>query len=753
MNLKEFDYKQFLLEKGERVGLGVAVTLMVLMLIFSLFMPSRGLFSGSPSKNADLLATGAKQLDSALNSAEPTEAQKPGKARLIALDTERLNPNYYDTSSWFTSDRGESAARRPPAIYNLDESAAKVAFMDIDTYLFNKDFKTVVVLRDKEGRTSGGPTPPGGAGNKNNPWAKMYGQRGGSGGGGMPPMMGGSGAGGNSMQRMMGQFGANRTGGNVLGADDKPEYETSIAKLTNLDSSAHLARQLRPVRMAIIAGSFPYKNQLEEHKGKLHLSSIQDVLNEGVEDEKGKQQAAFRFLGLKVERKEVDADGKDVTGWNKLDIKEAYALWLLNSGLPFEPDDSKYDLVKPLDGLVMPRLREFREEGPQNPAGMTGPGMVPPGFPGAAAARDDTQKPAETMYPKVEEKLQKIADTLTKLEGVKPKQIARVPDKFRKNENFDPFNPNALSAEEPAAAADGNKGNEQSEGATIPDHVLVRFVDVTIDPGKSYRYRVKVRMANPNYGRADVASPSYKEKLELESKDWYEVPQTLTVPSELIYYVCDEMELSKNEKHPADTAISKLWMPRPSKDRQVVFQLHRWVESNPIIPNGEPTPVGEWAIADRVIVSRGEFVGQPVKVDVPVWKYTLDSFVLPAEEQRRRPTRTGRMPTGVTVNFGPDNADTNTILVDFDGPRHYREFSIPGPDGQPKTLKVDDTTGLEVLMLSPEGKLLARNSLADSKDEERTKVRKEVMDRLAKVREGKSGGPAGGGSGLDTPRK
>ena len=66
MNLKEFDAKQFLLEKGERVGLGVAVTLMVLMLIFSLFMPSRGFFSGSPSKNAEVLESGSKQLQTAL---------------------------------------------------------------------------------------------------------------------------------------------------------------------------------------------------------------------------------------------------------------------------------------------------------------------------------------------------------------------------------------------------------------------------------------------------------------------------------------------------------------------------------------------------------------------------------------------------------------------------------------------------------------------------------------------------------------
>ena len=753
MNLKEFDYKQFMLEKGERVGLGVAVSLMVLMLIFSLFMPKKGFFSGSPSKNAEALSSGSKQLDSALNTAQPSESQLPGEAkgRLIKLDTVALDPRNYFLEPIIPSERGDNPTRRPPNILNIAESAVAPAFIPVDTYIFNKDFSTIVVLRDKEGRAGGG--PPAGGAKGGNPMMGMYGR-------GIPPMGSGAGGAGGSgnpmMQQMMQQmrrmqFGASRSGGNIIGAEEKPEYETQIVKLTNLDPNAHLARQLRPVRMAIIAGSFPYKAQLEEFKNKLHKSSIQEVLEEGVDEGKGTV-AAFRFLGLKVERKEVDANGKDLSKWAELPLKEFYSQWLLNSGLPFEPDDPKYDLVKPLDGLVMPRLREFRDEAPPNPAGMMGPSAVPTGFPGANVAREEPRKAEDTKYPDVEKNLQKIAETLTKLEGVKPKQIARVPERFRKNKDFDPFNSSVPTGEEQPADANTPKPNESAEGATVPEYCLARVVDVTIDPGKFYRYRVKVRMANPNYGRADVASPSYKEGKELESKDWFEIPQTVSVPEELHYYVCDQKQISKDEarQHPAESAIKKAWLTDPSsKDRQVVFQLHRWVETTPIVPNGEPVPVAEWAIADRVIVARGEFVGQPVKVDVPVWKYTQDAFVLPAEDQKIR--RKGKVQTGVTINFGPDNEDNNTILVDFDGPRHYREFTGQGPDGQPKTLKIDDTTGIEVLMLSPEGKLLAHNSLADTNDKARVDRRKEVMDRIQRVREGKSGGLRAPGGGLDAP--
>ena len=50
-----FDFKKFLLEKGERVGLWTAVGFMVLLLVFSLFMPGSGFLSGSQSANAEVL--------------------------------------------------------------------------------------------------------------------------------------------------------------------------------------------------------------------------------------------------------------------------------------------------------------------------------------------------------------------------------------------------------------------------------------------------------------------------------------------------------------------------------------------------------------------------------------------------------------------------------------------------------------------------------------------------------------------------
>ena len=46
------------------------------------------------------------------------------------------------------------------------------------------------------------------------------------------------------------------------------------------------------------------------------------------------------------------------------------------------------------------------------------------------------------------------------------------------------------------AGADGGMGMELQ----LPEYRMFRFVDTTVEPGKTYRYRVQVSVRNPNYG-------------------------------------------------------------------------------------------------------------------------------------------------------------------------------------------------------------------------------------------------------------
>lgn len=550
-------------------------------------------------------------------------------------------------------------------------------------------------------------------------------------GGAMPP----GGSGGGMMGMLMQQNrGSNLNfGGSLMGVGGaNPEYETKWISVDDWNPQQLTAHQPSPLRMAIIAGSFPYKAQLDEHKNKLRLKTLDEVLNETI-GEGEKKTSAFDFRGVDVERMEVDANGKTIREWYKLPLKESYKIWLENSNYPLEPENPKYALVRPNDGvgLVMPLLREFHATKVTTPGF---PGMMP-GMAGALGTQKREEPPAEeskSKYPDVADKLPKIKETLDKLRDAQPKQVAA--PKFQKPELFDAFNPNAV------APSDNNKtanttnaqGGTSSEQTVYPDYVLVRVVDVTLEPGKHYRYRLKMKMVNPNYKRADVASPEYKENEILESKDWKELDQIVSVPQELFYYVVDEAQhMNRREilSLPPESAQRRLLEPkqRLSPDQQVVFQFHRWVEAtHPSRKDTDVIPVGEWAVAERVFVSRGEYVGRTVNVDLPIWKYNQNTFILPNEDQKPRAKTNFKVPTGIDVDFGQEPPEKNLILVDFEGGR----VSLPTP-------KVDDTCAIEVLMMSADGKLLARNSVKDTSDEERKKRREKVQERIQAVREGK----------------
>lgn len=773
MSLKEFDAKQFLLEKGERVGLGVAVTLMVLMLILSLFMPSKGFFSGSPAGKAKELNNTTADLDNRLKTSQPQEKDLPEKreGKLIAFNTSGLDTDNYGTELFFEPRMKENSARRPPKIYNVEEAVAQVAFIPVDTYMIRPEANppAIMVLQDKDRKVGGGPAPggPGGAG-AGNPFAALM--------RGMPGMQAPGargGPGGSAMQRQQQQvFGRmNNLGGlnRLMSAADNTEYEIRWLPLDDWNSQQLTARRLWPLRMAIIAGSFPYKKQLEEHKNRLRLKSTDEVLGESItvkdpKTEKDTKVDAFDFRGVEVERMEVDANGTPIGDWIDPDLNGSYKLWLERTYVPFQPEDAKYEAVEPNGGrgLVMPLLREFRAYKPDAPGlpGMMLPGMMPGGkgggmFPGmmpggkgmppppnaanAAAKVAPAADENKGRYPDVAADLPLLKKTLDDIQAKQPKQIAQA-TKFQQagGAGLNVFDRNSA---EPDQNQNPNPNAPAASGSTsqesyVPDYILVRVVDVNIEPGKYYKYRLKVKMANPNYRHDDVASPEYKLKETLESSDWWPMPQIVTAPPEQSFYVVDEAHgmniRAISQAAPAESAQYRmLRASRPSPtDEQVAFQFHRWIESaQQSRKETEPIPVGEWAVADRVFVARGEYIGRRVNVDIPIWKYTQNRYILPALPDAKINRRAGgKVNTGIDVDFGQDPPESNMILVDFAGGRGVQ---------LPSNSKIKDDCAIEVLMLSPEGKLLARNSAKDTEDQKRKERREAVLKRIQDVREGK----------------
>jgi hypothetical protein len=804
MAIKDFDAKQFMLEKGERVGLGVALFLMVLLIIVSLFLPSHGFFSGSPTEKAKSLEKSAGSVQQQLASSQPGEEDKPQPAERTLAAIREFKPvdghSYQLAADLFAPSQLGPSKRRMPELLPIKEGRAVVTLNQIRTIMmeFQRDNILVYLLNDEGGK---------GGGNRFGNVPGMFG-RGGPGGrgdgrGGIPGgIFGPSGAGnrmGRGMPGMPGMGGAGM--GSLLGAaDNKKDIPLKPVRLDKLreESNPHYAEQVLPLRAAIIAASFPYRAQLEEFREKLRLPTTADVLNEPsteTDPEAGSNLNAFRFLRVEVERAVLGIDGKPMklpgqkSEWVPIDLKAAYTPYLVLTAKQFEPDDPKYDLVS-FDGLVMPRLKLFNDDN------------APDAGAGEAEKKDEKKEATHNEYPKVEDQLAMLRKTLEELKNRDPNTIQRPPSQFTVDKSFNVFSragentqqgapgmpgmpgmPGAAGREggepsrrpglggpampsmpggfrgpaslKPGAAggvgrigpgAPGMPGGPGMPGmdtadSTPPEYCLVRVVDPTVEPGFVYQYRLRVRMANPNYGRnKEVASLTYAQEKELPVDDskWYVVPNTVSVPPDLYYYAVDQLDLdggrNKYKGINRDVGVSK--------DR-TALQLHRWLEGFQPKGSTKTLPVGEWVVAERVIINRGEYVGRRQRIEFPYWRTTQEQFVVATE-----PGATRKAP-GVEVSFRPARPDgLDTVLVDFEGGRQECDRVISrDEDGKEKKKKVQDVSANEVLLLTPDGKLLAHEGAEDTKDKERVERLKQVQDRIKEVKNPSGGGTQPGGPG------
>ncbi len=147
----------------------------------------------------------------------------------------------------------------------------------------------------------------------------------------------------------------------------------------------------------------------------------------------------------------------------------------------------------------------------------------------------------------------------------------------------------------------GQQGYGQQTGAPVPqqsaahegptidvEYVMVRFVDYTVEPGRTYQYRMKVVVENPNYKRPDVADESYAESETLEGP-WSEPSQPVYVGKDIEYYLVDVRETQ-------DPVL-----------KRAIFEVHRWDEET-----------GDWFL-EKFEVVPGSPIGGERKIDTLTW--------------------------------------------------------------------------------------------------------------------------------------
>ena len=156
MGLKNFDYKQLLIDRGERIGLGAAGVI-ALVLVTSLFCPTMGFMSGSASSNAEVLVASTNTVQNGLNTDKPTEADNPGdtKAKLVAFNFDVMDEaktKSYAVAELFSSPPPTGPSRLMPELLQPKESRAAVVRLQVPSYVFDSNFTST----SRPGRRSSG---------------------------------------------------------------------------------------------------------------------------------------------------------------------------------------------------------------------------------------------------------------------------------------------------------------------------------------------------------------------------------------------------------------------------------------------------------------------------------------------------------------------------------------------------------------------------------------------------------------------
>jgi hypothetical protein len=194
-----------------------------------------------------------------------------------------------------------------------------------------------------------------------------------------------------------------------------------------------------------------------------------------------------------------------------------------------------------------------------------------------------------------------------------------------------------------------------------------------------------------------------------------------------------------NDVKPSDPkAAAKLVAVKP--EYQTVVEVQRWLEEAKPVGSSDlqAFPVGEWVVADRVIVNRGEYLQRTVDMEVPTWLVTEEKWAIAS---LKGSTKKKVVSMDITAGTGLDR----TLLVDFQGgPVKYDKVTglVPNPMGGEKVdfTPVKDTAASELILLTPDGRLVVHDSKTDAKDPDREARAAKWTERLKDIKENKSGG-------------
>jgi hypothetical protein len=702
--------KKFMIERGEKVGLGLAVAIMALFLLMGVWT---ALASTSPDK---AILAEAKALDQKIKPkpGEITVPDPPSPPEWYA----QLDPARLEGGAWFQPGKTSDGKRRIPFILPAGKYV-KEQLVDCQPALIRGPFlayrldhekQSVRVFKDR-GKVPGVPAPGGVPGGRPDPLGF----------------------------------------GGITGRGK--------------DGNDNMVHKIVAGRMVVVSTVFPYAQQLELYRKALRKDQLIDLFDI-------KEPLAPKFLGLNVVRSEIQRDGKfgewqkvyeaDASGKSVPSPKFASTRKLLLEGVydTTVPDQVGYYIVP---GLVTPvpklaerhaqvafgdypllnlgEIKTKKDEVVQvnpekkGPKDFPGKGIIFPGKFGKGGPKMPGGGPKSGGPDKTIATPQTDWVEVSELVGAERRMFTR-----RLKETVAFFNPlgvptgrnnpfpafvsgkdvkRQFKEGDPKKKIDAKDDDDDEDGPVkdfkqpvptgpgnkfeVPEWCLVRFIDADVEPGKTYVYAVQVRLANPNFERQDVvAFPKLAEVKELASDGWLVVPP-VTVPAEWDFYTVDQYVLdAEAKKHPAKGADTKSTLNHPEL---VALQIHKWLDKFVDRRLAYFPEEGDWVILERLLLRRGEPIAKnKVEVELPEWFEEKGVFELVGQGPSTKSRKENK--DAIALDFAPAAGDP-PLVVDFVG-GVKRDYTLGWRS------YVRDDSAVELLVLSPDGRLLLHNSSDDT---------------------------------------
>jgi hypothetical protein len=662
----KIDFQKILLEKGEKIGAVAAVGVMGLLIVLGVWTMIDSADTGEEAKK---LSDPAAKIQGTI--AKDTQ-QKPkdlAKEILEPVVFDTVVARNYDNPPQFIDIVLDNQKRASPNILAPVEFQVDLARVPIRTYNYQGDKNSEIAViytkdiqpKDRIKKLDERGKKDKKTDDKKQPAAPApAGPAGATGAfpgampGGAPGALGPGGM-------AMGPGGATGPGGaGAAPATATSKTETGVAwvDIKKITQNQKLAEFIQPVRMVVVSASFPYRKQLEEFQKALRYQSMPELL--------ASPSDMPVFKGFNVQRQIRHMDGRIALPWTDFEWQIPYRTQVYKKKvLENEPEDPRIEglPVIPPDNqqlyLPMPKLAPGRH------------------------------------YPPLA--LNTILDTADKMKkaGTSPASSSWV----RGSGEGDIFDHSGAGEAEKEKDKEKKDATDMNTGGANepPDYCLVRFLDVTVKVGYIYEYRIQMKCKNPNKGKDKlVGRPDYAKVDELVGP-WVDVRFQ------------KDGNLMSGIPIPFETEV----YAAPSEHKgnlppdQVRLQVQSWLEYiRPQKDNaGYTEQVGDWVVAD-LEASRGQVIQGSKNVKLPLWSAIVGSSGGYQFKELGKVKAPASQKGTVTLDFPACGT-----LVDFEGGKTTHRYRY-----HDKTFDITDDSGIEILIVNYEGRLMARTNAVDEKN-------------------------------------